>query len=157
QHGGSPTYSLQKSFSSELGISIHDLHKTKELDFVQPLGVWISRQIPGKKIHRLLCMQIMPDSMAPHKIRDAFLVLPILVARGIELGTICLPVLGAGGIGLKAEEVVRPILEGSRSALSNIKEIDRICFVDINREKALRMSKAMDDVLGRIKLTIARG
>jgi hypothetical protein len=157
QHGDFAAYSLQKSLKSELGISVHDLQKTKELDFVQPLGVWISRELHREKIHRILCMQIMPDSLGPQKIRDAFLVLPILVARGVELGTICLPVLGAGGIGLKAQEVVGPILEGSYSALRDNKEINRICFVDINRDKALRMSKAMDDVLGRVKLTIAKG
>jgi hypothetical protein len=142
---------------SELGISVHDLDETKELDFIQPLGVWISREIQSEKIRRILCMKIMPDSTGPKKIRDAFLVLPILAARRIALGTICLPVLGAGGIGLKAEEVVRPILEGSLSALSEIKEINRICFVDIKAVKAHKMSKAMDDVLGRVKLTIPKG
>jgi hypothetical protein len=157
QSGDFPAYSLHKSLKSELGISVQDLDETKELDFVQPLGVWISREMPSEKIRRILCMQIMPNSAGPQKIRDAFLVLPILVARRIELGTICLPVLGAGGIGLKAEEVVGPILEGSYSALSNIKEINRICFVDIKREKAVSMSKAMDHVLGRVKLTMAKG
>jgi hypothetical protein len=156
QPGDHPTYSLRKSLKSELGISVRDLDETKELDFVQPLGVWISREIQSEKIRRILCIKIMPDSTAPHKIR-AFLVLPILAARRIELGTICLPVLGAGGIGLKAEEVVRPILEGSFSALSEIKEINRICFVDIAAVKAHEMSKAMDDVLGRAKLTIPKG
>src|SRR5262249_8981099 len=145
------------SLKSELGISVQELDENKELDFVQPLGVWISREIPMDKIRRILCMKIMPDSTAAQKIRDAFLVLPILAARRIELGTICLPVLGAGGIGLKAEEVVRPILDGSFSALSEIKEINRICFVDIAAVKAHEMSKAMDDVLGRVKLTIPKG
>lgn len=68
-----------------------------------------------------------------------------------------MPILGTGGIGLKAEDVVRPILEGAEWALTNIKETNRICFVDIDREKACAMSGAMDDVLGRVKLTIARG
>jgi hypothetical protein len=70
--------------------------------------------------------------------------------RQIEIGTICLPILGAGGIGLKAGEVVGPILDGSHWALTNIKETNRICFVDINREKAHAMNGAMDDVLGRV-------
>jgi hypothetical protein len=157
QPGRHPAYSLHWSLKSELGISVHNLKETQELDFVQPLGVWISRSIEGEKIQRILCMEIMPDSTAPQKIRDAFLVFPVLAARGIELGTICLPILGAGGIGLKAEDVVRPILDGSYWALTNIKQINRICFVDIAREKALTMSRAMDDVLGRVKLTIARG
>jgi hypothetical protein len=49
------------------------------------------------------------------------------------------------------------ILDGSYWALTNIEKITRICFVDIAREKVLTMSKAMDDVLGRVKLTIAKG
>jgi hypothetical protein len=157
QPGHQRAYSLHKSLKSELGISVSDLDEARELDFGQPLGVWVSRRIKGEKIQRILCMEILPDSTAPQKIRDAFLVFPILAARGIELETICLPILGAGGIGLKAEDVVRPILDGSDWALNNIKQINRICFVDIKRNKVLTMSKALDDVLGRVKLTIAKG
>ena len=157
QPGRSPTYSLHRALKSELGISVRSLKETQELDFTQPLGVWVSRRIGGGIVKRIMCMEIMPDSTAPQKIRDAFLVFPILVARDVDLATICLPILGAGGIGLRAEDVVRPILEGSYWALSNIKETRRICFVDIAREKALTMSKAMDDVLGRIKLSVAGG
>ena len=118
QPGRYPVYSLHRSLQSELSISVHDLKETQELDFVQPLGVWVSE---------------------------------------IDIGTICLPILGAGGIGLRAEDVVRPILDGSLWALTNIKETNRICFVDIDPEKAHAMSGAMDDVLGRVKLTIAKG
>jgi hypothetical protein len=88
-------------------------------------------------------MEILPDSTAPQKIREAFRVFPILAMRKFEIATICLPILGAGGIGLKAEDVVRPILEGAEWALTNIKETNRICFVDIDREKACAMSGAM--------------
>jgi hypothetical protein len=160
QPGRQRAHSLQRSLKSELDISVSSLEEARELDFVQPLGVWVSRRIEGEKgqkIHRILCMEVLPDSTAPQRIRDAFLVLPILAARDIELETICLPILGAGAIGLNAEDVVRPILEGSDWALNNIQQLNRICFVDIKRDKALTMSKALDDVLGRVKLTIARG
>jgi hypothetical protein len=157
QPGRSPDYSLHRSLKSELGISVPDLKETQELDFVQPLGVWVSRRTGCEKIKRIMCMEIMPDSTAPKKIRDAFLIFPVLNARGIELETICLPILGAGGIGLKADDVVRPILDGSYWAFTNIEQTSRICFVDIAHEKALKMSKAMDDVLGRVQLSIAKG
>jgi len=39
QPGRYPTYSLHRSLKSELGISVHELKETQELDFVQPLGV----------------------------------------------------------------------------------------------------------------------
>ena len=117
----------------------------------------MSPRIESERVQRILCMEILPDSTAPQKIREAFRVFPILAMREIDIGTICLPILGAGGIGLKAEDVVGPILDGSLWALTNIKETHRICFVDIDREKAHAMSAAMDDVLGRVKLTIAKG
>ena len=157
QPGRYPTYSLHRSLQSELSISVHDLKATQELDFVQPLGVWVSRRIENERVQRILCMEILPDNAAPQKIREAFRVFPILAMREIDIGTICLPILGAGGIGLRAEDVVGPILDGSLWTLTNIKETNRICFVDIDREKAHAMSGAMDDVLGRVKLTIAKG
>jgi hypothetical protein len=157
QPGSSPSYSLYRSLKSQLGISVHVLKETQELDFVQPLGVWVSRKTGSEKIKRIMCMELIPDSTAPKKIQDAFLIFPILIARGIELDTICLPILGAGGIGLKADDVVRPILYGSYWALTNIEQTNRICFVDIAHDKAIKMSKAMDDVLGRVQLTIAKG
>jgi hypothetical protein len=157
QPGKNPAYSLHRSLKSELGISVHALKETQELDFVQPLGVWVSQKTGNEKIKRIMCMEIIPDSTAPKKIKDAFLIFPILNARGIELGTICLPILGAGGIGLKADDVIRPILDGSYWALTNIEQANRVCFVDIAYEKASKMSKAMDDVLGRVQLTIAKG
>jgi hypothetical protein len=98
QPGRSPVYSLHRCLKSELGISVDGLKETQELDFVQPLGVWVSRRTECEKIKRIMCMEIMPDSTAPKKIRDAFLIFPILVARGIELGTICLPILVPAGL-----------------------------------------------------------
>ena len=88
QPGRYPSYSLH-SLQSELGISVHDLKETQELDFVQPLGVWVSRRIENERVQRILCMEILPDSTAPQKIREAFRVFPILAMREIDIGTIC--------------------------------------------------------------------
>lgn len=80
QPGRYPTYSLHRSLQ-ELGISVHNMKETRELDFVQPLGVWVSHRIANERVQRILCMEILPDSTAPQKIREAFRVFPILAMR----------------------------------------------------------------------------
>lgn len=90
-------------------------------------------------------------------VQQAFRSLSMLEARGLPLKTICLPVLGTGGHGLIAKGVLQPILDGAQWALRVLKSTDRICFVEINLERAIEMSDAMDDVLGRVKVTIAKG
>ena len=81
----------------------------------------------------------------------------MLEARGLLLNTICLPVLGTGGAGLNIEGLLQPILDGAQWALRVLKSTDRICFAEINLERAYKMSEAMDDVLGRVKVAVAKG
>jgi signal transduction histidine kinase len=49
----------------------------------------VSRRIENERVQRILCMEILPDSTAPQKIREAFRVFPILAMREIDIGTIC--------------------------------------------------------------------
>ena len=78
-------------------------------------------------------------------------------AREVELETICLPVLGTGGHGLNPEELVEPILQGALTAIRTVESLKRIFFVEIDEERAVRMSHAMDKVLGRVSVALARG
>jgi hypothetical protein len=93
QPGRYPTYSLHRSLHSELGISVHHLKETLELDFVQPLGVWVSHRIENERVQRILCMEILPDSTAPQKFRETFRIFPILAMRVVGLCSrrVCLP------------------------------------------------------------------
>jgi len=75
----------------------------------------------------------------------------------MPLRTICLPVLGTGGHGLNAENVLRPILEGSQWALRILNSAHRVCFIEVNSDRAKQMSVAMDNVLGRVKIALAKG
>jgi hypothetical protein len=42
-------------------------------------------------------------------------------------------------------------------ALHHLKAADRICFVELDLKRAVAMSDAMDDILGRTKVTVAKG
>jgi hypothetical protein len=81
----------------------------------------------------------------------------MLEGRGWPLRSICLPVLGTGLARLKPEDLLPPILDGAQWALRMLRSSDRIHFVEINASTASKMSDAMDSVLGRVKITLAKG
>jgi hypothetical protein len=58
---------------------------------------------------------------------------------------------------LEIENLLRPILEGAHWALRILKSTDRVCFVEIDENRANEMNIAMDDVLGRVKIAVAKG
>jgi hypothetical protein len=147
------------ALSGKLGISVQLLSEEPELDFRQPLGrLWVSKVVDTNKIGRIMCVEIPYGGIDSSEIvQQAFRSLPMLEARGLLLNTICLPVLGTGGHGLPVDGVLRPILEGAQWALRVLKSADRICFAEINIERANKMSDAMDAVLGRVKVAVAKG
>jgi hypothetical protein len=141
------------ALSQTLGISGEQLSKNPELQFAQPSSrLWISGTIDPNRIGRIMCVEIPFRAISPAQIvQQAFRILPVLEARGLALGTICLPVLGAGLHALTADSVLPAILEGAQWALHVLKSVERICFVEINSGRAIVMSNAMDDVLGRVR------
>ena len=105
-----------------------------------------------------MCVEIPYGGVNANQIvQQVFRSLPMLEARGLPLNIICLPVLGTGSAGLNVEGLLQPILEGAQWALRVLKSADRVCFAEINLERANRMSDAMDDVLGRVKVIVAKG
>ena len=105
-----------------------------------------------------MCVEIPYGGInASQIVQQAFRSLPMLEASGLPLKTICLPILGTGGHGLTIEGLLRPILDGAQWALRVLKSADRVCFAEINIDSASKMSDTMDDVLGRVKVTVAKG
>jgi hypothetical protein len=145
------------ALSSRLGISVEDLSKEPEVEFVLPAGrLWVSKGVDPDRIGRIMCVEIPYEGGSANQIvLQAFLSLPMLEARGILLKKICLPVLGTGAAGLDAADLVRPILQGAEWALRHVVSAERVLFVEINPQTAEKMNEAMDDVLGRVKLTVA--
>ena len=118
------------SLSRSLGISVSQLSKEPDFDFLHAQGrLWVSKIVEPKRIARLMCVEITYGGVnAAQIVRQAFRILPTLEASGLPLRTICLPVLGAGLHGLTASDVLPPILEGAQWALNVLKSTDRIRF-----------------------------
>jgi hypothetical protein len=153
------TGTVINALKSKLGISIERLSEKPEFACTEPSGrIWVSDVIDPSRIGRIMCLEVQYGGANATKIvRQAFRSLPMLEARGFVLETICLPVLGSGAHGLPTEELLPAILDGAQWALRVLRSADRICFAEINPERASMMSDAMDDVLGRIKVVAARG
>jgi hypothetical protein len=147
------------ALKSRLGISIGRLSEEPEFTFNEPSGrIWVSSVIDPCRIGRIMCLEIhYGGANASEIMRQAFRSLPMLEGRGLLFETICLPVLGSGAHGLPTEELLPAILDGAQWALRVLRSADRICFAEINSERANMMSEAMDDVLGRIKVVAAKG
>jgi hypothetical protein len=147
------------ALSSKLGISVESLSKQPDLDFIEPFGrLWVSKVVDQNRIGRIMCVEIPYGGInASQIVQQAFRSLPMLEARGVPLNTICLPMLGTGSHKLAIESVLQPILNGARWALHVLGSADRICFVEINMKRAKELSEAMDTVLGRVKVAIAKG
>jgi hypothetical protein len=88
-------------------------------------------------------------------VQQAFRSLPILEARGLSLKTVCLPVIGTGSAGLDVAGLVRPILQGAEWALGVCGSAERVLFVEMDSDRAEKMSNAMDDILGRVRINVA--
>lgn len=146
------------SLFHQLGISVQQLQKTREIDLVQALKLWVSPATNSHTISRLLCVQIPPGGEGADRIvEQSFLAFLILEAREMPLSTVCLPVLGTGAHGLDAEQLVPPVLNGAQQALRTVRSINRICFVEIDSGHAMALSRAMDSALGRVSVTLAKG
>ncbi len=142
-----------------LGISVEQLSKDPELDFVLPSGrLWVSKLVDPDRIGRIMCVEIpFGGNGADQIVQQAFRCLPMLEARGLPLNNVCLPVLGTGSAGLNVEDLLRPILEGAQWALRVLKSAEHVHFVEINSQSANKLSDAMDSVLGRVKIIVATG
>ena len=147
------------ALSSEMGISVDARSKDPEFAFIEPAGrLWVSRVVDPTRITRIMCVEIpYGGTEAKQIVQQAFRSLPMLEARGLPLTTICLPLLGTGLHGLNTEGVLLPILEGAQWALRVLKSVDRICFAENNLQRANEISVAMDGVLGRVKVAVAKG
>jgi len=144
---------------SSKGISVEDLRADPDLDLLLPAGrLWVSKDIDPNGIGRIMCVEIPSGGIRVDQIvLQAFRSLPMLEARGFNLNSICLPILGTGSAGLEVEVLLRPILDGAQWALRVLKSAKRICLVEINPESASKMRDAMDDVLERVRITVTKG
>lgn len=96
-------------------ILVERLSEDPEFTLAQPRRVWVSREIGGSSIRRIMCVEIPPSGRGANRIvEDAFFTLPLLEARQLQLSTICLPILGTGDRQLAPQQTAVTAAMGSR-------------------------------------------
>jgi hypothetical protein len=138
-------------------ISVARLAEDPEFTLIQPMKLWVSRDTGDSEIRRIMCVEIPPGGKGANRIvQDAFLSLPLLEARELELSTICLAILATGDHGLVPQQMITPILTGAAWVLRNIESAHLVCFVVRKEERAKTMSDAMNAELGRISVVLPK-
>jgi hypothetical protein len=140
------------------GFDLADLSSRRAIDLESALSAWVSPPLTRAPYSRLMCIEIPYGGKGSTSIAEqCFLALPILAARGISLDTIVLPLLGTGSHGLPPQDMVKSILQGSVAALRSVEGLARICFVELDEQRAERLSRAMNESLGRAQIALAKG
>lgn len=145
------------ALANSAGISVKQLRADPELNLTQQLGVWVSRETGKPKIRRIMCVEYPQRGEHAERITEqAFRALPIVEARGAVLGTICLPVLGAGSQGLNSEKFVPAIIGGAKWALETLSSAQCVYFVDNDERRYEKLKSAMDQALHRARVTLPK-
>lgn len=139
------------------GISAEHLSMDPELDMRSLCNVWLSRKIEGSKlpIKRLGCVEMRslrlrngsPDDAQNTmfaSIRAYFSMLDIASDFGVEMGTVALPLLGAGSQGISKDLTAIPILNECIEFLKRNRYVKNVYIIDKNQANAFRMAMALE-------------
>jgi hypothetical protein len=141
-----------------LGIDVGALAKDKELDFRSLLDCWVSKALSKGPFGRVLCVEtVRGPEQIKSTLENVFVFLALLEAKGIDLGTFALPVLGAGNQKLDPAQVIATLVPCALRHLERSLATHRILFVAYRMAEAEILSKAMDEHLGRIRIVAKNG
>lgn len=148
---------LQGHLRARLGLNLEKLLRKSSLDLRSSLGIWISQPISSCEFSRILCVELVGGELdIEEALRNVFVTLLLLEAKGVGVATVALPILGAGLQGLDVEYVVRTLLAAARDYFQRSNHIERVLFVEINPERVKQLDLAMNTVLGRSRVTLPK-
>ncbi len=146
---------LLGSLAENCHLDIAELVKTPAFDFRDSLGVWISREIKGQSFGRVLCAELIGVGLPISEVlANIFVGLLVMEAKGTNVRSVALPVLGAGNQRLSPAEIISNLLPAARDYLERSVTTESILFVELNADRAEACAKAMDQMLGRQRVTI---
>jgi hypothetical protein len=139
-------------------INVKALSEQREFDLVDAFGCWVAQAAPNTKFERLLCAELVGGKFQINEvIENLFVVLSILEMKGIKAHTLALPVLGAGNQRQDPSVVIKELLDGSLRYMNHSPKMRRILFVEYEGERARQLDRAMNEVLGRVRVELPKG
>ncbi len=138
------------------GIDVAELSQQPAVDLRAALGWWAAETSSAPAW--VACLEDIEDR--PHELAEAldglFVLIAFLEAKGVQVRTAQVPLLGAGDAGMPLEGVLGGILEAARRHLPRLDYLERILFVERNEAKVDRLDVEMDRVLDRKSSRLAR-
>jgi hypothetical protein len=139
------------------GLDVSALAADSEFDLRGSFGLWISREMSGQHFKRIMCLELIGGRLpVSDVIENIFLGLSILDAKGVEVASVAMPLVGAGSQGITPESVMAALLPAARKALSRLPCLTTIRFVEIDPGRVAALDQAMNNLLGRSKVTLPK-
>jgi O-acetyl-ADP-ribose deacetylase (regulator of RNase III) len=139
------------------GVEVGELARRPEFNLKDVFNCWVAR-LPGDgKFRRVLCVEFADGDEPREVIENLFVTLSVLEVKGIKVGTLALPILGTGNQVLSPEKIIKALLDSAQKYMNRSQTLKRIVFVEINKERARQLDKAMNDALGRVKVVMPKG
>jgi O-acetyl-ADP-ribose deacetylase (regulator of RNase III) len=140
-----------------LGIRLDDLARTPAIDLRDALSVWLSRELPDGPVARVLCAELSGGHHGTDEIlENVFAALLLAEAKRVEAGSVAMPLLGGGHQQLPPREVAELLVARAYSFLQRSHSCGRVQFVEIDHQRAASISDAMDQHLGRVRVTLPK-
>jgi hypothetical protein len=139
-------------------INVQELSERRELDLIDTFGCWVAKAKPNTEFERLVCAELVGGKLKISEvIENLFIVLSILEMKGVKVQTLALPVLGTGNQQQEPEIVIKELLNNSLKYMTHSPCMRRILFVEYNGNRAQQLDRAMNDVLGRVRVVLPKG
>ncbi len=139
-------------------IRLESLLEDCEFDLRKYFSCWVSKEIENPKFKRLLCVEMLSLSFTTGEvIKNVFIILSILEAKGIVIQSVALPLLGTGSLSINPDKVIKALLNNSLEHLQRSQTLKEIKFVTYHQDRVEQLNEAMNQALSRVKIVLPKG
>lgn len=138
------------------GMDIQALADRPYIDLREVGNVWLSETIASdaKHIKRLGCVEMSHYGRVEDNnqqeillgIKSYFHMLDIATVAGVEMKTVAMPLLGGGRQGISRKLTLIPLIRECIDFLKRNETVERIYFIDINRDHALEFADCLKNM-----------
>jgi O-acetyl-ADP-ribose deacetylase (regulator of RNase III) len=131
-------------------VAIYNLIERAPINLRTPFNIWISEELNIENFKRIACIEILGTHIELDTVfKSLTSLLLICETHNIKLNSIALPILGAGNQGLNPQLIIPYLLENTHNALKNIKQLNKVLFVEMTAEKVQLLNEAINKHLKR--------
>lgn len=139
-----------------LGIDLAALAADAQIDARTVFGCWVSRRLETGPFRRVLCDETLGEGRnVADVIVNIFAFLSAIEAKGIDVRSMAMPLVGAGVQCIDPEAILEPLLTNALGFLERSRALEVIRFVEMHPDRVERFSNAMDKHLGRVAVGLA--